>query len=207
MPNDQIARELKKLERKSPTLGAAPPTGAIVLFDGKIAEKFSPGILTPDGLLAAGATSEQKFQSCQLHVEFVLPFMPEARGQGRGNSGCYLQGRYEVQILDSFGLKGENGECGGVYGIKAPDVSMCLPPLAWQTFDIDYTAAKFDGDKKVRDATITVKHNGVIVHKDVPLPQATTAAPEPEGPAPGPIYLQDHGNPVRHRNVWIVEKP
>jgi hypothetical protein len=159
------------------------------------------------GLLIAGATSKRKFQSCQLHVEFLLPFMPTARGQGRANSGVYLQGRYEVQMLDSFGLKGENNECGGLYSIKAPDVNMCFPPLSWQTYDIDYTAAKFVDGKKTQDANMTVRHNGIVVHKSVPLPHATTAAPVPEGPEPAPIYLQDHGNPVRYRNIWLVEKP
>jgi len=206
-PSDEVIAELTKVERKSPTLGAKPPEGAVVLFDGTSAKEFEPGKMSDDGLLMAGATSKRKFQSCQLHVEFLLPFMPEARGQGRGNSGCYLQGRYEVQMLDSFGLKGENNECGGIYSIKAPDVNMCFPPLSWQTYDIDYTAAKFDGGKKVQDATISVKHNGVPIHKDVALPHITTAAPVPEGPEAGPIYLQDHGNPVRYRNIWLVEKP
>jgi hypothetical protein len=207
LPNNDVIAELKKVERKSPTLGAKPPQGAIVLFDGRSAEQFNPGEMTDDGLLAAGATTKQKFQCCQLHVEFLIPFMPAARGQARGNSGCYLQGRYEVQMLDSFGLKGENNECGGIYSIKAPDVNMCFPPLAWQTYDIDYTAARYEGDKKVKDATMTVKHNGVLVHNNVALPHITTAAPIAEGPGPGPIYLQDHGNPVRYRNIWLVEQP
>jgi 3-keto-disaccharide hydrolase len=206
-PTNDVIGKLKKVERKSPTLGAKPPQGAVVLFDGTSADAFSPGKMTADGLLMAGATSKQKFQSCQLHVEFLLPFMPKARGQARANSGCYAQGRYEVQMLDSFGLKGENNECGGIYSIKAPDVNMCYPPLSWQTYDIDYTAAKFDGDKKVKNGTMTVKHNGVLIHKDVELPKITTAAPNPEGPDPKGIYLQDHGNPVRYRNIWLVEKP
>lgn len=198
---------LKKVERQSPTLGAVPPAGAVVLFDGKSADQFAGGKLTDDGLLIQGVTSRQKFQSCTLHLEFLLPYMPAARGQGRGNSGCYAQGRYEVQILDSFGLEGLNNECGGIYSVKAPSVNMCFPPLAWQTYDIDFTAAKYDADgKKTADAKLTVKHNGVEIHRDVAVPQATTAAPVKEGPEPGPLYLQDHGNPVRFRNVWLVEK-
>jgi hypothetical protein len=197
---------LDKVERKSPTLGAKPPAGAVVLFDGSSAAAFQPGKMTDDGLLIAGATSKQKFGDCQLHVEFQLPFMPEARGQGRGNSGVYLQGRYEVQMLDSFGLSGEDNECGGIYSIRKPSVNMCLPPLAWQTYDIDFTAAKYENGKKVKNATMTVKHNGELVHKDVELPRVTTAAPVAEGDAPGPVYLQDHGNPVRYRNIWVVEK-
>lgn len=198
---------LKKVERQSPTLGAAPPAGAVVLFDGKSADQFAGGKLTDDGLLMQGVTSKQKFQSCTLHLEFLLPYMPAARGQGRGNSGCYAQGRYEVQILDSFGLEGLNNECGGIYSVKAPSVNMCFPPLAWQTYDIDFTAAKYDADgKKTADAKLTVRHNGVEIHRDVAVPQTTTAAPVKEGPEPGPLYLQDHGNPVRFRNVWLVEK-
>jgi hypothetical protein len=187
-------------------LGDKPPTGAIVLFDGSNTDEFVDGKMTDDGLLIAGATSKRTFQDCQLHVEFQLPFMPEARGQARANSGCYLQGRYEVQMLDSFGLEGLDNECGGIYRIKSPSVNMCYPPLTWQTYDIDFTAAKYEGDKKVKNASITVRHNGIEIHKDVELPNATTAAPVPEGPEPGPIYLQDHGNPVRYRNIWIVEK-
>ena len=206
-PTGDPLGELKKIERKSPTLGAKPPAGAIVLFDGSSAAAFSPGKKSDDGLLMAGAASKNKFGSCKLHVEFLLPFMPTAEGQARGNSGCYLQGRYEVQMLDSFGLDGLDNECGGLYKIKAPGVNMCFPPLTWQTYDVDYTAAQFENGKKVKNATITVEHNGQVIHKDVELPHATTAAPVPEGPHPGPIYLQDHGNPVRYRNIWLVEKP
>jgi 3-keto-disaccharide hydrolase len=206
-PDGEVLAELKKIERKSPTLGARPPAGAVVLFDGTSAEAFSPGKMTDDGLLIAGATSKRKFGSCQLHVEFLLPFMPTATGQARGNSGCYLQGRYEVQMLDSFGLAGEDNECGALYEIKAPDVNMCFPPLSWQTYDIDYTAARYEGDKKVKNATITVKHNGRVIQQDVELPRATRAAPVAEGPEAGPVYLQDHGNPVRYGNIWLVEKP
>ncbi len=198
---------LKKIERKSPTIGAKPPAGAVVLFDGSTPDKFDAGRITDDKLLMAGVTSKQKFQSYTLHVEFITPYMPRATGQARGNSGCYQQGRYEVQILDSFGLEGKSNECGGIYSIRDPDQNMCLPPLSWQTYDIDYTAAKCDdAGKKTANARMTVRHNGVVIHENVELPKETTAAPVKEGPEPGPIYLQDHGNPVRFRNIWLVEK-
>jgi hypothetical protein len=199
--------ELKRINRESPTLGAKPPEGATVLFDGKSPDNFEGGQVTPDGLLKEGVTSKLKHGSCQLHLEFRLPYMPKATGQQRGNSGCYLQGRYEVQILDSFGLEGKNNECGGIYTIKDPDQNMCFPPLTWQTYDIDYTVAKFDAQgKKLTPATITVKHNGVVIQENVALDHATTAAPLKEGPEPGPLYLQNHGNPVRFRNIWMVAK-
>jgi hypothetical protein len=197
--------ECKKVERKSPTLGEKPPADAVVLFDGKSADRFEGGKLDGD-FLVQGVTSKQKFQNYSLHLEFQLAYMPNERGQGRANSGCYSQGRYEVQILDSFGLSGQDNECGGIYGIRKPDVNMCFPPLAWQTYDIDFTAAKYADGKKIADARMTVKHNGVLIHDNVAVPKATTAAPVAEGPEPGPIYLQDHGNPVRFRNIWLTEK-
>ena len=198
--------ECKQVTRESDTLGKRPPQGAVVVFDGSTADQFQGGKL--DGkLLVQGVTSKQKFQSYSMHIEFLLSYMPAARGQGRANSGCYAQGRYEVQILDSFGLSGEHNECGGIYTIKKPDVNMCFPPLSWQTYDIDFTAAKYDdAGKKTADARMTVKHNGVAIHNDVAIPKSTTAAPVAEGKEPGPIYLQDHGNPIRFRNIWVVEK-
>lgn len=210
---------LKKVQRKSPTLGRKPPKGAVVLFpmktdlskatlgDGEylVPGNFEPGRVGKDGLLMQGATSKQTFQDFALHLEFMLSYMPHARGQGRSNSGTYMQGRYEVQILDSFGLKGEHNECGGIYSVKAPDVNMCFPPLSWQTFDIEFSAPRFDeSGRKVAAARMTVRHNGVLIHKDVEVPKATTAAPLKEGPEPGPIYIQDHGNPLRFRNIWVV---
>jgi hypothetical protein len=199
---------LSKVDRASPTLNAKPPEGAVVLFDGKSADAFTGGKMTDDGLLQQGCTSKQTFGSCRLHIEFRLPYQPLDRGQARGNSGVYVGARYECQMLDSFGLKGENNECGGLYSVKAPDENMCLPPLAWQTYDIDYTAAKYDGDKLVANPRVTIAHNGVTIHDNVELPgeRSTTAAPNKPGPEPGPIYLQDHGNPVRYRNIWVLEK-
>jgi hypothetical protein len=198
---------LKKTERKSPTLGATPPAGALVLFDGKTADAWKDGKLDKDGNLQGGTKSVKDFGDCTLHVEFRTPFMPAARGQGRGNSGVYLQDRHEVQVLDSFGLKGENNECGGIYTKHKPKVNMCFPPLSWQTYDIDYTAARWDAaGKKTANARMTVKHNGVLVHDNVEVDGATVAAGRKEGPEAAPIQLQNHGNPVVYRNIWIVEK-
>lgn len=198
---------LKRVERKSPTLGAKPPAGATVLFDvGMTADQFAGGHLDERGLLAAGCKTKKSFQSFTLHVEFLLPFKPLGRGQDRGNSGVYLQDRYEVQVLDSFGLKGENNECGGFYTKARPAVNMCFPPLVWQTYDIDFTAAQFDADgKKTKNAVATVKHNGVTIHDQFEI-NGSTGGGKPESAAPGPIQLQGHGNPVFYRNIWIVEK-
>jgi hypothetical protein len=198
---------LERVERKSTTLGQKPPEGAIVLFDGKSTDNFTDGKMTDDGLLIEGATTKRNFQDFTLHFEFLLSYMPEARGQDRSNSGCYLQGRYEVQILDSFGLAGKDNECGGIYGVGAPLVNMCLPPLAWQTYDIDYTAARFDDTgRKTADARITVKHNGVLIQDNVAVRRTTRGASHREGPEPGPLHFQNHYNPLRFRNIWIVEK-
>lgn len=197
--------DLPRVERKSPTLGKKPPQGATVLFDGAGADGFEGGRMTEDGLLMQGCTSKARFQSFDLHLEFQLSFMPEARGQARSNSGIYMQGRYETQVLDSFGLEGKHNECGGIYSVRDPDLNMCLPPLSWQTYDVSFTAAAFDDDgKKTRNARMTVLLNGVKVHDDVEVDHATTASPLQEGPDPGPIYLQDHGNPVRYRNIWVL---
>ena len=200
------AVKLEKVTRKSPTLGMKPPKGAVVLFDGKSAKNFKPGKITEDGLLMQGANSVARFQDHTLHIEFRLPFQRKAGGQGRGNSGCYLQARYEVQMLDSFGLKGNHNECGGIYSTKAPKLNMCYPPLTWQTYDVDFTAAKFKDGKKVANAIMTVRHNGVVIHDKTVCDHATTASPMREGPQPGPVFFQNHGNPVRYRNIWVVER-
>ncbi|MFO7901045.1 MAG: family 16 glycoside hydrolase [Pirellulaceae bacterium] len=199
------AGTLKKVCRKSPTLGAEPPAGALVLFDGSSADHFVGGEMTEDKLLRANCHSKETFGDHALHLEFRTPFKPFARGQKRGNSGVYVQSRYEIQVLDSFGLEGKNNECGGIYSIAQPKVNMCFPPLTWQTYDIDFTAARYDGDKKVENARITVKHNGVVIMDDLELPHGTPGRLD-EGPGPAPLYLQGHGNPVFYRNIWAVRK-
>ncbi len=206
-----VLKSLNKVERKSPTLGVKPPNSAVVLFDGtkaSLQKHWKNGArITADGLLQQGAASRETFTDFTLHLEFRTPFMPQARSQARGNSGVYYQGRYETQVLDSFGLEGEDNECGGLYTVRAPNVNMCLPPLAWQTYDADFTAARWDAQgKKTANARITVLLNGVIVHQNAEIPYATRAAPNEESAAPGPIYLQDHGNPVRYRNVWVLPR-
>jgi hypothetical protein len=202
--------ELKKVVRKSPTLGAKPPEGAVVLFDGTNTDAWTGGRLdTKTGCLNTDGhdiLSKQKFNNYTLHVEFFLPYRPDARGQGRANSGVYQVDHYEVQVLDSFGLDGKNNECGGIYTKADPKVNMCYPPLVWQTYDIDFTNAVQEDGKKVKNARITAKHNGVLIHDNTEINGPTGGhRGDPEGTA-GPIKLQGHGNPLQFKNIWIVEK-
>ncbi|MFO1045785.1 MAG: DUF1080 domain-containing protein [Planctomycetaceae bacterium] len=195
--------ELKKVLRASPTVGAKAPEGAIILFDGTNVDKWNPGKL--DGnLMGVGTRTKEVFENYTLHLEFRTPFMPFATGQGRGNSGMYLGDQYECQVLDSFGLEGADNECGGIYSNSKPKLNMCLPPLTWQTYDVDFTCAKFDGDKVVAPAKVTIKHNGVIVHENLEL--KTTPGGSRSDQKPGGLFLQDHGDPVRFRNIWLVPK-
>lgn len=199
--------KLTKTERKSPTLGAKPPEGAVVLFDGSNVEQWDKGELVEGNLLGATDCSTKKnFGDHTLHIEFRTPYMLDARGQGRGNSGVYIQGRYECQVLDSFGLDGKDNECGGIYSINQPIVNMCLPPLSWQTYDMDFKAGVYDASgKRTQAPRVTIRQNGVVIHKDLELAHGTPGH-NPEGPGPDHIFLQNHGNPVAFRNIWVVEK-
>ncbi len=212
---------MEKVIRLSPTLGDKPPSGAIVLFDGKDFAEWEPAGKKPgvssvqwkrvgDAMEAkkgAGSiVTKRKFTDFKLHVEFRTPFMPEQRGQARGNSGVYLQGRYEVQVLDSYGLEGLDNECGGIYKVGQPLVNMCTPPMQWQTYDITFTAPRVDNaGAKTKDAVVTIVHNGVTIHDKIELPKPTGGALDANVAEPGGICLQDHGNPVQFRNIWVVE--
>ena len=195
---------LMKVERKSPSLSAKAPEGAIVLFDGEKTDEMTDAKVGGHKTLFAGAKTKRPFTDFRLHAEFLVPFMPNGKMESRGNSGIYIQERYEIQILDSFGQKPAANECGGVYRQIAPTVNMSFPPLVWQTFDIDFVAAKWEGDKKVKNAVVSVRHNGVLVHDRVEIKNKTGQG-KPEGPEPLPIYFQFHGDPIYFRNLWIVE--
>ncbi len=208
----QISAERKV--RQSPTEGLEPPEGAIILFDGRNADSWQHGFVDDQGRLAVHRQSKKQsfrtkktdFRGIRLHLEFMTPFQPDARGQGRGNSGVFLPGNWEVQVLDSFGLEGKDNECGGIYKVKAPRVNMAFPPLTWQTFDIEYRAGRQESpDAKVLEpSTITVRHNGVLIHENV---EVDPIRPGRAKTIEGPITLQDHNNPVFYRNIWVEELP
>ncbi|WP_168164352.1 family 16 glycoside hydrolase [Pirellula sp. SH-Sr6A] len=209
-------RGVKKTERSSPTLGTKPPAEAMVLFDGSAESlernwlpgaKFSEQSAGDERALLAGATTRQGFQDYSLHLEFRIPFEPQAEGQSRGNSGVYHQGRYETQVLDSFGLNPTNRDAGSIYEVSAPVFNAALPPGVWQTYDVDFTAARFDTHgNKIREATLSVRLNGQWVQRNVSVPSATRSSIQNEGPNPGPIHLQDHESPVLYRNIWLVPR-
>jgi len=205
-PDGLHVGQLQKVHRVSPTMGARPPAGAIVLFDGNAKCGFKDPKVTKEGWLREGTETIDAYGDFRLHGEFMLPFKPLGRGQDRGNSGFYLQGRYEVQVLDSFGHIGVENECGSIYRVHRPDINMCLPPLAWQTYDIDFTMPKFDDQgKKIKDMCISIWHNGVLIQDRVSIHNKTGNGLA-EGPNALPTKLQDHGNPVVYRNLWILPK-
>jgi hypothetical protein len=166
--------------------------------------------LTGDGAMevtpgSGSVMTKEKFGDFTMHLEFRTPFEPNKRGQGRGNSGVYLQGLYEIQVLDSYGLAGEDNECGGIYTVARPRVNMCAPPQQWQTYDVVFRAPRFGPDgQKTTPALVTVLHNGVTIHEDVEIPYPTGGNMGTDPAVPGPILLQDHGNLVQYRNIWIV---
>lgn len=208
---------LNRVFRVSETMGAKPPKGAVVLFNGKNFKEWRRADAKEgeddsvqwelvDGAMrvkpgTGSIITKKTFTNVAVHLEFRSPFMPEARGQGRGNSGVYLQGRYEVQVLDSYGLKGEDNECGGIYKVSAPRINMCTPPGQWQTYDITFRAATPSSKP-----TLTVLHNGITIQDQAEVGGTTTAGMGGKASEPGGLYLQDHGNAVEYRNIWLVEQ-
>jgi hypothetical protein len=210
--------KLIKLEDRIDMASVPAPKGALVLFDGKSLDGWSNrngkkakfkllgnGIMQVSG---GDIVTKEKFDGkFKLHVEFRVPYMPKASGQGRGNSGVYLQGRYEVQVLDSYGLVSKNNDCGGIYTVAAPLVNACKAPTVWQSYDITFQAPICAGGKKISPSLITVFHNGIKIHDNVKINTDNTTSGLGGDPCtPGPILLQDHGNPVQFRNIWLVKE-
>ncbi len=205
---------------------SSPPSDATVLFDGTQASmanwtdtkgqptKWIVGDGYMESVKGAGyIQTKQEFGSCQLHVEFATPSTVQGTSQGRGNSGVFLQGQYEIQVLDSYENKTyPDGQCGALYGRAVPLVNACRKPGEWQTYDVIYHRPMFDkGGKVTRKATFTVFQNGVLIQDHVALEGGTgwinahTVTDYKAHGDKGPIQLQDHGNPVRYRNIWIRE--
>ncbi len=191
-----------------------PPSDALVLFNGtdlsqwkgesgkEARWKIQDGYMEVNG--TGSIVTKQEFGDVQVHVEWATPAEVKGEGQGRGNSGVYLQGRYEVQVLDSYNNKTYyDGQAGAIYKISAPLVNASRKPGEWQSYDIIFRAPK-PVQGKLQPGAITVLHNGLLVQDHVPLKgEATTAALLKGATAKGPLVLQDHGNPVRYRNIWI----
>ncbi|SIO64686.1 protein of unknown function [Singulisphaera sp. GP187] len=196
------------------TLGQPAPEGATVVFGGenldgwvKTDAKTPAGWVVQDGILIVkpgeGAIqTEKSFGDFQLHVEFNVPYMPDKKGQARGNSGVYLGGIYELQVLDSYGLKLQNNDCGAIYQQIIPAVNACKPPLQWQTYDVTFHKAVVEGGKVVKKARVTVVHNGIKTIDDAEI-NPTPGGTSHKAGEDGPILLQDHGNKVQFRNLWI----
>ena len=201
--------ELTFTVRKSPTELAAPPAGATVLLPYEAGKAPSLGewanpkwpTSTDGSMMVQGGDNRTKrqFDNFRLHLEFMVP--PGAKGGG--NSGVYILDRYEIQVLDSFGKDRYKGGCAAVYQTFAPMVNASLPAGRWQTFDIEFFGPVMKSGEAEKLPVITVRHNGIVVHKDVTIPHATGSARSRGHGAPGPIRLQDHGAPDHYRNIWI----
>ena len=187
------------------------PSDAIVLFDGKDLAKWKDSKWkVQDGYVQVTGgqlVSKAEFRDVQVHVEWSAPTKISGNGQKRGNSGVFLMGRYEIQVLDNFkNLTYPDGMAGSVYGQTPPQVNSCLKPGVWQSYDIIFTAPEFKDGKVLKPAYVTVLHNGVLVqnHTEIKGPCAwrRVAKYSPHGPT-GPLSFQAHSNPVRYRNIWV----
>jgi len=204
---------LRRVFPEPPTRGMAPPDGAIVLYSG--GDPAANWVRVPeawcaeeDGSMAvcgSNLMTRQPLGSGTYHLEFMTPYMPTERYQGRGNSGVYILGRYEVQVLDSFGTPPAWDLCGGIYKQAVPLVDAVLPPLQWQTYDITFAAPQFDEKgNKTANARITVVHNGKVIHDNLELTGPTPGGLGDNEVTEAPLMLQDHGNRVKYRNIWYV---
>ena len=218
---------LKRVHRTSPTMGKKAPENAVVLFDGSDLDAWErqgggdPTWLTKDGYfevlpkkdnnnVGGSINTRQSFGDVKVHLEFRLPYEPEHRGQKRANSGFFLPGGYEVQILDSYGLDGMWNECGALYKQSPPRVNMCWAPGVWQTFDVEFKRLRRDSEgNKVDHAEFTVWHNGVKIHNSFQIKGATSNTQKGrelgESGKNGGLSLQDHSNKIQFRNIWVVE--
>jgi hypothetical protein len=197
-----------------------PPSDAIVLFGGEDLSEWvhkdgrpAQWTVQNEAMVCKSGTgdlySRRKLASAQIHLEFSEPLMPAAKGQARGNSGVYIQGRYEIQVLDSYrNPTYADGSCGAVYGQHAPLVNACRPPETWQSYDIIFHAPQCDAGQVTAPATVTILQNGVLIQDHAVILQPT-AGGEPDNPCdPGPLMLQDHHHPdvketqLRFRNIW-----
>ena len=198
-----------------PGSATTAPSDAIVLFDGKNLSAFKGGEkwVIEDGaatVKGGGVTSKQAFGDCQIHLEWASPSEVKGNGQGRGNSGVYIMGKYEVQILDSYDNKTYfDGQCASIYKQKPPLVNACRKPGEWQTYDIIFTRPRFNDDGTLKSpAYLTVLHNGVLVQNHFELEGGTSYIAPPSYSKHDdklPFNLQDHGNPVKYRNIWVRE--
>lgn len=210
LPHQKWKVHDKERPYPTPVKTDAVPSDAVVLFDGKNLDKWKGGNwkIVDGAMEVSGGDIEtvDSFGDCQLHLEWRTPDAGGA-GQGRGNSGVFLMGRYEIQVLDSFENPSyADGSAGAIYGQHPPLVNASRKPGEWQSFDILFTSPRFKNDKLESPAYVTVIHNGVVIHNHAPILGRTAhravATYEPHGPA-GPIRLQDHGDPVRYRNLWV----
>lgn len=209
-----VVHAAKVSDKKKVTVGvgAPAPEGAVVLFDGKSSEAWDNPWKVKGGSLwvtKGDTVTKQAFDDFILHLEFRVPLMADAKGQARGNSGVYLQSRYEVQLLDSYGIEVPGkGDCGAIYDQSAPLVNGCAKPEEWQAYDIIFRSARFDDKgKKTANAAVTVFQNGVLIQNNTPIPEPTGGATGSDEFVPGPIRLQDHGCAYAFRNIWVQPLP
>jgi len=197
----------------------APPSNAVILFNGKDLNNWTTRSgdkakwEAKDDIMhivpgTGDVMTKERFTDFYLHLEWMEPDMPDAKGQAKGNSGVFLQGRYEIQVLDSYGLEPPGkGDCGAIYNQYAPLVNACKPPLQWQSYDIIFRAARADASGKIENARVTALQNGMVIHNNVIVDGLTGGPIEDKVSEPGPLLLQDHGNLIKYRNIWVVELP